>query len=110
MLRVNDMRELAVLRDPDQAMVTMVVTFGNFFQLNRNKNHNWQSVTTCLKSFGTVLSDLTYFDFDSVSPDQERLMLAYNIETAEVTNRTQAAYCLNNYLLKIKDHYEQRNL
>ena len=82
------MRELSIIRNPDEAMITMLVTFGNFFKFNNRSDHTWQSVSACLKSFGTVLSNITYFDFDQATPAQKRMMLNYSIATSQVTQRS----------------------
>jgi len=64
-------------RSPDAEIKTMIVTFANFLQLENSREHTWATASSAAKNFGKVLSHLSYFDYDSVSSEQEDCVKNY---------------------------------
>ena len=48
-----------------------MLSFANFHRLNESSMNSIQACRTSLRSFGKLLGELSYFDYEGVSPAQE---------------------------------------
>jgi len=79
----------------------MLVSFANFLRLNDSDDNTVRSCTSALRSYGKILSQLAYFDYDLASPEQVEEALLYSAEV-----KIDEAQGLHRYMKSVREFYQ----
>ena len=80
LITMADMKTLSEKEDLSIECKKMLVSFANFLRLNDSDDNTVRSCKSALRSFGKILSTMTYVKYDEVSAEQMEEALTYSAQ------------------------------